>query len=169
MRISLSVLWIGCEKKKAPVIEAHNEIVDAQTLQHVPVKPPSPKTETPTLEPNGQSGIAADSPEELVAPTLLKKAFSGDAQAKHDLMAIAGDKNAKEIERSVAIQYLVRAGTPESLAIVAAQLASDEPSIRATAYFSLPEKLRPTDFDYTASPSPASRAVVTKLVEQIKQ
>lgn len=165
----MSVLWIGCEEKKAPVIEAHNEIADVQTPQHVPVKPPSPKTESPTVGPNEQSGIAADSPEKLVAPMLLKKAFSGDAQARHDLMAIAGDKNAKEIERSVAIQYLVRAGTPESLAIVAAQLSSDEPGIRTTAYYNLPEKLRPPDFDYTASPSPASRAVVAKLVEQIKQ
>ena len=140
-----------------------------QTSQRVPEKPPLPKVESSAVVPNDQNVIAADGSKKVTAAMLLRKAFSGDAQARHDLMAIAGDATANEIERSVAIQYLVRAGTPESLVIVAKQLGSEKPDIRATAYFNLPEKYRPLNFDYTASPNEASRAEVEKVIEHILQ
>ena len=84
-------------------------------------------------------------------------------------MGIAADENAEKTEREVAIRYLARSEAPDALVIVARQLLSEEPGVRTIAYYSLPEKARPADFDYTKPPSDASRAVVAKIIERIRQ
>ena len=99
----------------------------------------------------------------------MSQALQGQAQAKHDLMALASNDKADKAERDIALRYLGNAGNPESLTIVAKQLLSTDPQIRTTAYYSLPENLRPPGYDYTAEPDAAAREAVAKAVEGIKK
>ena len=99
----------------------------------------------------------------------MSQALQGQPQAKHDLMALAGDEKAERIDRDIAIRYLGNEGSVESLAIVARQLVSPDPQFRTTAYHSLPENVRPSGFDYTADPSAGSWEIVSKLIEGMKK
>lgn len=125
---------------------------------------------TATVTPAASSGDprVPSAPQQQVGQK-VNSAFRGDVQAKHDLMAIAADEHAEIADREIAIRYLGKDGKPESLVIVAQQLISSYPGIRTAAFYSLPSKLRPEGYDYTAAPTDASISVVTKLVDQIRK
>ena len=99
----------------------------------------------------------------------MSQALQGQPQAKHDLMALAGNEKADKAERDIAIRYLGNEGSVESVTIVAKQMLSADPQIRTTAYYSLPENLRPPRYDYTAEPSDGAREIVAKVVEGIRK
>lgn len=99
---------------------------------------------------------------------LIGQAIRGDPQALHNLTLVAGDSSASPVDRGLAIRYLAQTGTPELLPVIAQQLLAEKPEVRAAAYYSLPEKLRPAHYDYVAPPGAASRAAVTKLLGDIK-
>jgi hypothetical protein len=117
----------------------------------------------------GQSEPVIHDTKTMDVDSLLAQALRGRAQAKHDLMALASSDNAGRVERDLAIRYLGKEGSVESLSIVAKQLLSSDPQIRTTSYYSLPERVRPSDYDYTAEPSEASREVVAAVLQRIKK
>lgn len=87
----------------------------------------------------------------------------------HDLMALASNKNGSRIAREAAIRYLGMHGGAEALISITNQLVSSDPRIRTAAYYSLPEGVRPVNFDYTADPSEASRKLMLEVVEKVRQ
>jgi hypothetical protein len=99
---------------------------------------------------------------------LIGQALRGDSQALHNLTILVGDSSASPVDRNLAIRYLAQKGDPELLSVIARQLLAEKPEVRAAAYYSLPEKLRPAHYDHVASPGPAAQAAVTKLLEDIK-
>ena len=147
-------------------------------MQSNPNRPePPPETPriteaTPSMKPVTQAiktePVIQDAPK-MKAGLLMSQALQGQPQAKHDLMALAGDEKAEKLDREIAIRYLSNDGSLESLVIIAKQLISSDPQFRTTAYHCLPEDVRPPDFDYTAEPSVASREVVAKLIEKIRK
>ena len=81
-------------------------------------------------------------------------------------MGIAGNENADKTERDIAIRYLGNRGSVKMMAVAAGNVFSVNPQIRTTAYYSLPENLRPHAYDYTAEPNAAGREVVAKVIEE---
>ncbi len=135
--------------------------LDPMTTAQLPTATATPAT------PSGTSRVSS-APQQQIGQK-VDSAFRGDVQARHDLMAVAADGHAGIADREIAIRYLGKEGKPDSLVIVAQQLISPDPGIRTTAFYSLPSKLRPEGYDYTAEPTDASISVVTQLVDQIRK
>lgn len=100
---------------------------------------------------------------------LFPQATKGQPQAMHDLLALAGNEKGERIERETAIRYLGMHGSVEALVGVAQQLLSIDPRMRTAAYYSLPDSVRPVNYDYTEKPSETSRKAVAAVVERIRQ
>ena len=103
----------------------------------------------------------------MKAGLLIKQVLQGRADAKNHLMALAANEQADKAERDTAIRYLGNSRSPEALNVVAKQLLSNEPQIRTTAYYSLPDNFRPPGYDYTAPPDEIKRETVAKLLKEI--
>jgi hypothetical protein len=101
---------------------------------------------------------------------LLVRMLRGDAGARDRLIGVANDPSRDIVERTMAVDYLAK-NTNDVEAIVAAlkMLLSEEPALRTRAYYSLPQELRPRNYDKSMPPSDASRTVVEEIIERVKR
>jgi HEAT repeat protein len=165
--------FCSCEKKKQ---SADTTTRDSEPNKVEPLAAQGLRQATPFPESVKEFLAKMPTDEETVARRaaatdagrLLNLAMQGDAQAKRALMALAVNEKAHVLARDMAIRYLGNVGSPESLTIVAKQLLSTDPQLRTTAYYSLPENLRPTEYHYD-EPDAASREIVTKLIKRIQK
>jgi len=93
--------------------------------------------------------------------------MSGDQGASRKMIEIASGRTYDIGERCEAISMLAQRHSKESLTKVIELLGAKEQPIRRTAYFSLPQELRISGYDYHVEPTLQSQRAIDAEISHL--
>jgi hypothetical protein len=93
----------------------------------------------------------------------------GDAAARERMIGIMRDPTADAIQREIALSMLGQEGSKLSVVALTEMLLSEDRQLRTSAYYAIPEKDRPSGFEYTAAPTDATRRVIGERIAELKR